>query len=271
MSENATAFCQPRTKKRGAGLALPWARKNKKAAPHHPTLQSLFSRSGACNFRPSCHLLQWSLTLAASPAREACHYIPTRDELSEFVSKTISHNWDQKYTLSMLFQHLFTMMFRKLQQIFKNKTEAQKPGCWHVCWRRKAILIIAFSTGHSCGTPWHDTLIWQWGRTPLLDTIAQNSCETHLPDRLIWHSDLTILLDTLIWHSCGALLLDTFVGHSYLRRFLDTLTRHSCKTLWPDTLLGHSCGDTLPWHCSGTLLLDTPLELTRHSCGTLWP
>ena len=140
----------------------------------------------------------------------------------------------------------------------RGKNETHEPECWHVCWGRKAI-FITFSR-HSCGTPWHDTLIWQSGRTLLLDNIAQHPCETLLLDTLIWHSDLTLLWATLTWHSCGALLLDTFVGRSYLTRFLDTLTCHCCKTLWLDTLLGHSSGHTLPWLSCGTLLLDIPLE-----------
>ena len=99
---------------------------------------------------------------------------------------------------------------------------------------RLLAILITFSTGHSCGTPWHDTLIWQSGRTLLLDTIAhiaQHSRETILLDTLIRHSDLTLLWGTLTWHSCGALLLDTVLGHSYLTRFLDALTWHFCKTL----------------------------------------
>ena len=100
---------------------------------------------------------------------------------------------------------------------------------------------------HSCGTPWHDTLIWHSGKTLSLYSIAQHCCEPLLLCTLVGHSETsfldalagTLLLDTLTWHSCGALLLDTFVGHSYLTRILDTLTWHFCKTPWLDTLLGH--------------------------------
>ena len=42
----------------------------------------------------------------------------------------------------------------------QKQDEAHEPECWHVFRGTKAILIT-FSTGHGCGTSWHDTLIWQ--------------------------------------------------------------------------------------------------------------
>ena len=62
-----------------------------------------------------------------------------------------------------------------------------------------------FSTRHSCGTPWHDTLIWESGRTLLLDAIAQHSCETLLLDK-IWHTYLAFWLDALVGHAYLTLL-----------------------------------------------------------------
>ena len=108
------------------------------------------------------------------------------------------------------------------------KNETHEPECWHICWRRRAILIT-FSTGHSCATPWHDTLIWHCGKTILLDNIAQHSCETLLLD--------TLWSDTLSRHSCE----DTLVWHSDLTRFPDTPVRRSYFTLVWGTLTWHSC------------------------------
>ena len=93
-------------------------------------------------------------------------------------------------------------------QFCREQDEAHEPECWHVCWERQTILIT-FSTGHRCGTPWHNTLMRQAGRTLLFDTLAQHSSNTLILETLIWHSDLR---DTLTWHFCNTLLLDTLAG-----------------------------------------------------------
>ena len=146
-------------------------------------------------------------------------------------------------------EFLLNCLLHQHDKLTKKQDETREPECRHVCWETEvAYLFVTISSEHSCGTPWLDTLSWQFCRTPLLDTIALRSGKTLLHDTLIWHSSKTLLLDTLVRHF-----------------LLDTPTCHSSKTLLLNTLVGHFLLELLTWHSSGTLLLDT---LVRHSCLT---
>ena len=139
----------------------------------------------------------------------------------------------------------------------KNKMRPTNPNADTFFEGEKAILIT-FSTGHSCGAPWHDTLFWQSGRTLLLDP-SWPYCATLLRDTFTWYAYLTLWLDTLVGHSYltllwGTLTFDTFVGRSYLTLLRDTFVRRSDLTHSLDTLVVTLFLDTLVGHSYGALL-----------------